>query len=195
MAKSKKPSAKKGSRVTPRKDARRSSREYMKDTFRLYDTANEWMERFIAGYDEIKERVDVPEEVKAKMKEFIDNNQNPFSELVQSQDEIALGIEKCLDNTKLKWNDIEVEVVTGHLAMHTALDAGTARLTEIMSLAAEIAVEIPDDVPKKESIPADELSGMSVREVAEKLGVADRPEQMSESNEEANSVAPEVAAS
>tara|TARA_Y100001956_G_scaffold80275_1_gene95142 strand:+ start:345 stop:932 length:588 start_codon:yes stop_codon:yes gene_type:complete len=195
MAKSKKPSAKKGSRVTPRKDARRSNREYMKDTFRLYDTANEWMERFAAGYNEIKERTDVPEEVKAKMKEFIDNNQNPFGELVQSQDELALGVEKCLDNIELKWNDIEVEVVAGQLAMHTALDAGTARLTEIMSEAAEIAVEIPDEVPKQESISADELSGMSVREVAEKLGVADRPAQESESNEKVNSVAPQVVAS
>lgn len=157
MAKTKKPTAKKGSRVTPRKDARKMNRDYMKDTFKLYDQGNELVGRFEVGYAEIAQRGDVPAEVLGKMKAFIDKHKHSFGELVKAQDATALQVETLLDNISLKWADIELEVTAGQLELHQRINEWTGKFAEIMTEAAELAHELPDTAPETEKVPASEF--------------------------------------
>lgn len=164
MAKTKKPSAKKGSRFTPRKDARKQNRELMKDAFTLYDKCNELMARFKVGYDEIAERSDVPAEVLAKMKAFIEKHKLSFGELVTLQDNAALAAETLLDNTELKWADIELDITAAHVEMHMRIEEWTAKFAEIMSEAAELATELPDIPPTAPVLTGAEAQPIDVTE-------------------------------
>lgn len=151
MAKNKKSSVKKGSRITPRKDARKLNRELMKDAFRIYDKHSELMTRFKAGYGEVSSREDVPAEVLESMGEFIDKNDGSFGDVVTLQDATALACEKLLDNIKLKWTDIELEITGMHVEMHLRIEEWTAKFATCMSEAAELATRLPDEVPTSSS--------------------------------------------
>lgn len=147
MAKNKKSSVKKGSRITPRKDARKLNRELMKDAFRIYDKHSELMVRFKAGYGEVSSREDVPAEVLEAMGKFIDDNDGSFGDVVTLQDKTALACEKLLDNIKLKWADIELEITGHHMEMHLRIEEWTAKFAACMSEAAELATRLPDVAP------------------------------------------------
>lgn len=203
MAKTKKPTAKKGSRVTPRKDARKTNRELMKDAFKLYDKGNELIGRFEAGYEEISLREDVPAEVLEKMKAFLDKHKGAFGELITLQDDTAVSIEALLDNITLKWNDIELEVTAKHVEMQLRLEEWTAKFADLMGEAAELATELPDEAPTD----VEKLSKLTAQAAA--IAVHGRQSERGEtvthqvfdespfvkegeSNEELNGVAPEV---
>ncbi len=151
MAKNKKSSVKKGSRITPRKDARKLNRELMKDAFRIYDKFGELMMRFKAGYGEISEREDVPADALEAMGKFIDNNDGSFGDVVTLQDASALECEKLLDNINLKWTDIELEITGHHVEMQLRVEEWTAKFAACMAEAAELATRLPDEVPTSSS--------------------------------------------
>ncbi len=168
MAKNKKSSVKKGSRITPRKDARKLNRELMKDAFRIYDKFGELMMRFKAGYGEVSDRDDVPAEVLEAMGTFIDNNDGSFGDVVTLQDVSALSCEKLLNNIKLKWTDIELEVTGLHVEMQLRLDEWTAKFAGCMAEAAELATRLPDEVPTSSSDALEHaIKHGSVKEVSD----------------------------
>lgn len=168
MAKNKKPSVKKGSRITPRKDARKLNRELMKDAFRIYDKHSELMVRFKAGYGEVSSREDVPAEALELMGVFIDKNDGSFGDVVTLQDRSALACEKLLDNIKLKWSDIELEVTGLHVEMQLRLDEYTAKFADCMAEAAELAMKLPDEAPAATSEALEHaIKHGTVKEVSE----------------------------
>ena len=168
MAKNKKPSVKKGSRITPRKDARKLNRELMKDAFRIYDKHGELMVRFKAGYGEIASRDDVPAEALAAMKEFIEKNTGSFGDVVTLQDASALACEKLLDNIKLKWTDIELEITGLHVEMQLRVEEWTAKFADCMAEAAELATMLPDEAPTPTSETLEHaIKHGTVKEVSE----------------------------
>ena len=149
MAKKIKKSRIHGSRVRPRRDARRMLKQMMKETFRLSDYTHELSERLEAGVVEIENREDVSPELIERMRAVTDGKVDEANAFVIAQDEYAATAEKLLGDVTRPWVDIEDQILSIQLQMHGAIDLAIARQSDLLGAATEIAIDIPDGTPVK----------------------------------------------